>query len=347
VSSAATTRRRSSAEPLLSLRGLTKRFPVERDVLGRPTSWLSAVEGVDLDISPGETLALVGESGSGKSTLARLILRLLPATSGTVLFDGTDVLTASAAELRSFRHQAQIIFQDPFGSLDPRLPVRSIVAEGMAHLGLSRAERRRRVAELLDLVQLPPQAMNRFPHEFSGGQRQRISIARALAVNPKFLVADEPVSALDVSVQSHILNLLFDLREQLDLTYLFVSHDMSVVHHIADRVAVMYLGKIVEVAPAEELFQNPRHPYTQALLSSVPELVRHGIDHRIKLEGDIPSPVDPPEACRFAGRCFRTIDVCRQVVPPLEQVDGAEEHLAACFNPVPLADLAGNGRPAR
>ena len=346
MSSAATTRRRSGAEPLLALRGLTKRFPVERDVLGRPTSWLSAVEGVDLDISHGETLALVGESGSGKSTLARLILRLLPATSGTILFDGTDVLKASARELRSFRHQAQIIFQDPFGSLDPRLRVRSIVEEGMAHLGLSRAERRRRVAELLHLVQLSPQAMNRFPHEFSGGQRQRISVARALAVNPKFLIADEPVSALDVSVQSHILNLLLDLREQLDLTYLFVSHDMSVVHHIADRVAVMYLGKIVEVAPAEELFRNPLHPYTQALLSSVPELVRHGIDRRIKLEGDIPSPIDPPAACRFAGRCFRTIDVCRQEVPPLEQVDTAGEHLVACFNSIPLADLAGNGRPA-
>src|SRR5712691_4837386 len=346
MSSAATTRRRSGAEPLLALRGLTKRFPVERDVLGRPTSWLSAVEGVDLDISPGETLALVGESGSGKSTLARLILRLLPATSGTILFDGTDVLKASARELRSFRHQAQIIFQDPFGSLDPRLRVRTIVEEGMAHLGLSRAERRQRVAELLHLVQLSPQAMNRFPHEFSGGQRQRISVARALAVNPKFLIADEPVSALDVSVQSHILNLLLDLRERLDLTYLFVSHDMSVVRHIADRVAVMYLGKIVEVAPAEELFRNPLHPYTQALLSSVPELVRHGIDRRIKLEGDIPSPIDPPAACRFAGRCFRTIDVCRREVPPLEQVDTAGEHLVACFNSIPLADLAVNGRPA-
>jgi peptide/nickel transport system ATP-binding protein len=324
------------AMPLVSVRGLTKSFPVERDLFGRPRSWLSAVDDVDLDIYPGETLALVGESGSGKSTLGRLILRLLPATSGSVVFDGLDVLGASAAELRAFRRDAQIVFQDPFGSLDPRMKVDAIIGEGMAHLDLGRHERRRRVAELLESVHLPLTSVDRFPHEFSGGQRQRISIARALAVGARFLVADEPVSALDVSVQSHVLNLLRDLRQRLNLTYLFVSHDMSVVSHVADRVAVMYLGKIVEVAPTEELFANPRHPYTQALLSSVPALLRSGIDRRIRLEGDIPSPVDPPAACRFAGRCFRTIDVCRTQVPPLERIQGDPDHLVACFNQSPL-----------
>jgi oligopeptide/dipeptide ABC transporter ATP-binding protein len=330
------------ASPLVSVRGLTKSFPVEHDLFGRPRSWLSAVDDVDLDIYPGETVALVGESGSGKSTLGRLILRLLPATSGSVVFDGLDVLGASPAQLRAFRRNAQIVFQDPFGSLDPRMKVEAIVAEGMAHLDLGRRGRRQRVAELLDLVHLPPRSVDRFPHEFSGGQRQRISIARALAVGARFLVADEPVSALDVSVQSHVLNLLRDLRQRLELTYLFVSHDMSVVSHIADRVAVMYLGKIVEVAPTEELFANPRHPYTQALLSSVPALLRSGIDRRIRLEGDIPSPVDPPAACRFAGRCFRTIGVCREQVPPLERIQGDADHLVACFNQAPLA--RENGR---
>ncbi len=352
VSSAATTRHRSPAadgKPLLAVSGLTKRFPVERDVVGRPTSWLSAVDEVDFEIYPGETLALVGESGSGKSTLARLLLRLIPATSGTVLFDGLDVHRASRQQLRAFRRRAQIVFQDPFGSLDPRMRVSSIVAEGMGHLSLSRRERRKRVLELLELVQLPPQAIDRFPHEFSGGQRQRVSIARALAVNPTFLVADEPVSALDVSVQSHILNLLHDLRARLRLTYLFVSHDMSVVHHIADRVAVMYLGKIVEIAPAEELFQNPRHPYTQALLSSVPALMRHGIERRLVLQGDIPSPIDPPQACRFASRCFRPIERCRSQVPPLEAIDrgGEREHLVACFNPAPLSQLQDHAHAPR
>jgi peptide/nickel transport system ATP-binding protein len=345
---AAITRRASRADeaPLVSVRGLTKRFPVAKDLAGRPTSWLSAVEDVDFDIRRGETLALVGESGSGKSTLARLLLRLLPATSGSVEFDGLDVLNASRSELQAFRRQAQIIFQDPYGSLDPRMRVSAIVAEGMGHLGLSRTAKRERIAQLLELVRLPTHVANRFPHEFSGGQRQRVSIARALAVNPTFLVADEPVSALDVSVQSHVLNLLHDLREELELTYLFVSHDMSVVHHLADRVAVMYLGKIVEVAPTEELFSNPRHPYTQALLSSVPSLTRYGIDRRLVLEGDIPSPIDPPDACRFASRCFRAIPACMEHEPVLEPIAGHSEHRIACFNPVSLADLGVDGRGA-
>ncbi len=336
-SSAATIPPPSDSAPLLAIRRLSKRFPVKRDFFGRPTSWLSAVDDVSLDVHRGETLAVVGESGCGKSTLARLVLRLIPATSGSVTYDGVDILTANRAAVRQFRQDAQIVFQDPFGSLDPRMKVEAIVSEGMGHLGLSRRERQRRVEELLDLVQLSTAVRDRLPHEFSGGQRQRISLARALAVNPRFLVADEPVSALDVSMQGQILNLLRDLQERLSLTYLFISHDMSVVRYIADRVAVMYLGKLVEVAPAEELFRNPLHPYTQALLSSVPSLFRSTETRRIVLEGEAPDPVDPPDVCRFAGRCFRAIDVCRQEQPPLDLVPGAEDHWVACFNYAPVA----------
>jgi ABC-type oligopeptide transport system ATPase subunit len=274
MSSAVTTPRPSSDNVLLSVRGLTKRFPTRRDVLGRPTAWLNAVDGVDLDIKKGETLGLVGESGSGKSTLARVLLRLLPATSGSVHFGGMDVLNASPSAIRQFREQAQIVFQDPFGSLDPRMKVYALVSEGMDHLHLSATERRKRVAELLNLVDMPADAMDRYPHEFSGGQKQRISIARALAVNPQFIVADEPVSALDVSMQSQILNLMRDLQTRLQLTYLFITHDMSVVRYMADRVAVMYYGKIVETAPADEVFAHPRDAYTQALLASVPSLLK-------------------------------------------------------------------------
>ena len=332
ASAATTPRPSSSAEPLLTVRGLGKRFAVARDFFGRPTSWLSAVEAVDLDVYPGETLALVGESGCGKSTLARLVLRLIPASEGAVRFDGLDVLDASPAELRLFRRKAQLVFQDPYGSLDPRMKVDAIVAEGMPREGLGKAERRARVLELLDLVELASDSADRFPHEFSGGQRRRVSIARALAVNPTFIVADEPVSALDVSVQSNMLNLLADLQERLGLTYLFISHDMSVVRHVADRVAVMYLGKIVETAPADELFDNPLHPYTQALLSSVPSLSRRRIADRIVLEGDVPTAVDPPQACRFASRCFRVVERCRGEVPPLDGISGNASHHVACFN---------------
>jgi peptide/nickel transport system ATP-binding protein len=274
MSSAATIPRNSSADPLLEVRGLTKRFPLARDLLGRPTAWRVAVDEVSLSVERGQTVGLVGESGSGKSTLARLILRLVPASSGTVLFDGFDVTRASAAELHNFRERAQIVFQDPFGSMDPRFKVGEVVAEGMDHLRMSGKARRRRVSELLELVHLPQNAADRFPHEFSGGQRQRISIARALAVNPEFVVADEPVSALDVSMQSQVLNLMRELQTRLGLTYLFISHDMAVVRFMADHVAVMKLGKLVEVAPADEIFQNPKHSYTQSLLDSVPSLLR-------------------------------------------------------------------------
>ncbi len=318
-------------EPLVRIRGLSKRFPVERDLLGRPQRWLSAVEDVNLDIYPGETLGLIGESGSGKSTLGRLILRLIPASSGSVEFEGVDIATVSNRKLSEYRQKAQIVFQDPFGSLDPRMSVEQIIAEGMSFLSMSHAQKHARVIELLNIVGMPAVIADRFPHEFSGGQRQRISIARALAVSPTFLVADEPVSALDVSIQGQILNLMRDLQSRLKLTYLFIGHDLTVIRHIADRVAVMYLGQIVEIAPTDELFRNPLHPYTQALLSSVPSLLQaQGQTKRIRLKGEIPTAIDPPKACRFAGRCFRAIDVCSKQEPQLQPV--ADDHFVSCFN---------------
>jgi ABC-type oligopeptide transport system ATPase subunit len=274
MSSAASTPLPTSPDPLVEIRWLTKEFPVAWDFFGRPTKTVAAVNDVSLDIQRGETLALVGESGSGKSTLARLIMRLLPATSGAMRFDKTEILSLEGNALLDFRREAQIIFQDPFDSLDPRFTAAAVVAEGMGHLQLSRSQKRDRINELLNLVQLPSDAGRRFPHEFSGGQRQRLSIARALAVNPSFIIADEPVSALDVSMQSQILNLMAELQQRLGLTYLFISHDMSVVRHVADRVAVMYLGRLVELAPADELFENAQHPYTRSLLASVPKLMK-------------------------------------------------------------------------
>lgn len=341
MSSAASIPHPSTPEPLLRVRGLVKRFSIARDLLGRSTSYLEAIGGVDLDIFTGETVGLVGESGCGKSTLARVVLRLIEPTAGSIQFGDIDVLAASRSELRSFRHQAQIVFQDPVGSLDPRFRVGSIVSEGMAHLELDRVARDARVGELLELVELPANAAKRFPHEFSGGQRQRISIARAIAVGPRLVIADEPVSSLDVSVQSKILNLLADLQERLNLTYLFISHDMSVVRHVADRVAVMYLGKIVEMAPADELFANPQHPYTQALLSSVPALHRRQGTRRIKLSGDVPTAVGPAAGCRFASRCFRRLDRCESEIPQLELLPNSASptHTAACFNPAPLEEV--------
>jgi ABC-type oligopeptide transport system ATPase subunit len=274
MSSAAITPLPTYPDPLVEIRWLTKQFPVAWDFFGRPTRTVAAVNDLSLDIRRGETLALVGESGSGKSTLARLIMRLTPATKGAMRFDGDEILSLPQKELIGFRQKAQIIFQDPFESLDPRFTAAAIVAEGMDHLKLSKTEKRDRIDELLNLVHLPTDAARRFPHEFSGGQRQRLSIARALAVNPTFIIADEPVSALDVSMQSQVLNLMGELQKRLGLTYLFISHDMSVVRHVADRVAVMYLGRLVELAPADELFENPQHPYTRSLLASVPRLLK-------------------------------------------------------------------------
>ncbi len=327
------------AEQLLTISGLNKRFPVATDFFGRPTQFLSAVDDVHLTVARGETLALVGESGSGKSTLARLILRLIEPTGGSVVFENLEVLTADKTQLRDFRRKAQIIFQDPFESLDPRMKGEAIVSEGLSRDHQGRESRNHRVRELLDLVQLPSDAMDRFPHEFSGGQRQRLSIARALAVDPTFIVADEPVSALDVSMQSQILNLLRDLQDRLELSYLFISHDMSVVRHMADRIAVMYLGRVVEVAPAEELFENPLHPYTQALLSAVPSLISGKQIERIRVPGEA-SMLGDLQACRFADRCFRTVDACRQLRPILEPVPGSPNHLVACFNYAPLDRVA-------
>lgn len=302
-------------DPILTIDNLTKRFPAASDIFGRSTAFVSAVDNVSLTVQRGETLALVGESGSGKSTLARLVLRLIEPTSGSVRFDGQDVLNSNKSQMQQFRRKAQIIFQDPFESLDPRMKGEAIVAEGMPGLGRSRKERKARIAELLDLVQLPADAARRFPHEFSGGQRQRLSIARALAVDPIFVVADEPVSALDVSMQSQILNLMCDLQDRLGLTYLFISHDMSVIRHMADRVAVMYLGRIVEIGPASEVFTNPIHPYTQALLSAVPSLI---------VAGQVRNLLGYNEARGLLGVCTEE--------GSLQPVSGQPHHMVACFS---------------
>jgi oligopeptide/dipeptide ABC transporter ATP-binding protein len=317
---------------LIDARGLTKLYTVESGFLSKKRSSLSAVEDLDLEIRRGETLGLVGESGSGKSTVARLLLRLVEPTRGQVLYGGQNVLALSGRELRRLRRRMQIVFQDPYSSLNPRHSVGRIIREAIEDDDGRRA-RGARVRELLDLVGLSTDVLERYPHEFSGGQRQRICIARALAVRPEFLALDEPVSALDVSIQSKILNLLRDLKKELDLTYLFISHDLSVVHHISDRVAVMYLGHLVELAPKRLLYENPLHPYTQALLAAVPTTTKRENGFR-PLAGEIPSPVDIPAQCRFVSRCPRAIDVCRQQVPPLEEVE--PEHFVACFNYAPI-----------
>ena len=315
--------------PLIEVREVRKHFPIGGGLFGGPRAWVLAVDGVSLAIQPGETLGLVGESGSGKSTLGRLMLRLIEPTSGEVAFDGRSLLALGARELRALRREMQIIFQDPYGSLDPRMRVESIVGEGLAIHGLgTRAQRRERVRELLELVGLPPEAARRYPHEFSGGQRQRIGIARALAVGPRFVVADEAVSALDVSIQAQILNLLQDLSRRLGLTMLFIAHDLRIIEHLSDRVAVMYLGKIVELAPREAIYTNPRHPYTRALLSAVPVPDPRQRRQRMVLGGDVPSPVEPPPGCAFHPRCPHAEDVCRTVVPPL--VAGRGGHAVAC-----------------
>jgi oligopeptide transport system ATP-binding protein len=317
-----------AGEALVEMRALTKLYAVETGFLARTKSVLSAVEDLDLAIFRGETLGLVGESGSGKSTVARLLPRLIEPTRGEVLYEGRNIFDLSGGALRRLRRKVQIVFQDPYSSLNPRHSVGRIISEGIED---GRRGKAKRVAELLDLVGLASDVLDRYPHEFSGGQRQRICIARALAVDPEFLVLDEPVSALDVSIQSKILNLLHDLKKKLDLTYLFISHDLSVVHPIADRVAVMYLGHLVELAPKRVLYANPLHPYTQALLSAVPTTTkRTGTNGRVHLTGEIQSPIDIPPRCRFATRCPRQIERCWQEVPRLEEVE--RDHLVACFN---------------
>jgi oligopeptide/dipeptide ABC transporter ATP-binding protein len=319
-----------AAAPLLQVSGLKKYFPVGHVLWGTPRKVVHAVDDVTFDIGAGETLGLVGETGSGKSTLGRLVLNLMPPTAGTVHYRGQDVHRLERRQLASLRGRAQIVFQDPFSSFDPRMTVRAILAEGMVHTALrGRAERKRRVHELLRTVGLSAAHADGYPHQFSGGQRQRIGIARALAVDPEFIVLDEPVSALDVSVQSQILNLLVDLRAQFGLTYLFIAHDLGVVRYLCTRVAVMYLGKLVELAESTALFARPQHPYTRELLAAVPvaDPSRRNRLRRV-LEGDIPSPIDPPPGCRFHTRCRFAMEVCRRVEPPLRR-RGAR-HLAAC-----------------
>jgi len=324
----------AASNTLLDVKDLKVHFPVRGGLLGRTNAYVKAVDGVNLTVKQGETLGLVGESGCGKSTTGRAILQLIKPTSGTVRFKEKELTKLDSRKIRQTRADMQMIFQDPYGSLDPRFSVGALIAEPLQNFqSSSKAETRRRVEELLEVVGLNPKYINRFPHEFSGGQRQRIGIARALALNPAFVVCDEPVSALDVSIQAQVLNLLQDLQERFGLTYLFIAHNLSVVKYISDRVAVMYLGRVVEVAERDDLYARPLHPYTQALLSAipVPDPEIENKRQRIILEGDVPSPVNPPSGCPFHPRCWKAQSICREQVPPLENKEGG--HQAACFFP--------------
>ena len=325
---------------LLVVDNLKTYFPIRAGVFQRVVAHVKAVDGVSFTVREGETFGLVGESGCGKTTVARTVLRLQKATEGSVFFDGEDVFAKRGGDLKALRRNMQIVFQDPYASLDPRMPVGEIISEGLLIQGVrSKEERESTVQEMLDKVGLNPYHAHRYPHEFSGGQRQRIGIARALALRPRFIVCDEPVSALDVSIQSQILNLLRDLQKEFGFTYLFVAHDLSVVEHISDRVGVMYLGKMVEATSRENLFRTPLHPYTQALLSAIPVANPRRKRDRIVLKGEVPSPVNPPSGCRFHPRCPIAKDICKQVEPAFEEK--RPDHFVACH----LVDRVGSPTP--
>ena len=336
--------------PLLRLDHVSKAFPVQSSKLfHRGSEFVHAVDNVSLEVRRGETLGLVGETGCGKSTLARCIARLYDLTSGSVIFDGTDISHLSRRGMRPLRREIQMIFQDPYGSLNPRRRVGSIIGDPFAIHGIdSRPQRKKKVQELMELVGLNPEHYNRFPAEFSGGQRQRIGTARALALRPRMVICDEPVSALDVSVQAQIINMLKDLQDDFGLTYIFISHDLSVVRHVSDRIAVMYLGRIVEVAPSAQVFEATRHPYTRALLSALPVADPDTADsrERIILVGDIPSPTNPPSGCRFHTRCPKAHPDCVRTDPVLKRVfDDGAEHLTACLHPLALGEDLSSSRP--
>jgi len=314
---------------LITVKNLTKYFPIKKGVFRRTVGWVKAVDNVSFNVYDGEILGLVGESGCGKSTTALTMLRLVEPTSGEVMFKGKNIAKISKKQMRRYRKDLQIIFQDPYSSLDPRMRIKNIVAEGIVtHKLYDSKTRVEKVRELLEKVGIPANCMDRFPHEFSGGQRQRIGIARALALNPQIIVCDEPVSALDVSIRSQIINLFKELQQEFKLTYIFIAHDLSVIKYISDRVAVMYLGKIVEIAPKKVFFDNTLHPYAQALVSAVPVPNPDFKRKRILLEGDVPSPADPPSGCRFHPRCPKVMEICSQVEPELKEVE--KEHFVAC-----------------
>ena len=340
---------------LLEVRGLTKHFTARTNWFGQPTSFVNAVDDVSFDLKPGETLSLVGESGCGKSTTGRLLLRLIDPTAGSIKFEGRDITHLTGTALRDLRREMQLVFQDPYASLNPRMTVGDILAEPLMLHGLvPAAQRKARVEELLGLVGLRASHARRYPHEFSGGQRQRVGIARALAVEPKLIVCDEAVSALDVSVQAQVLNLLKDLQARLGIAMVFIAHDLAVVRHISQRIAVMYLGNIVEIAPTAELFARPQHPYTRALLSAIPVPQPKAARQRMILSGDVPSPINPPSGCRFHTRCPFATELCKQTTPAMETT--SEGHSVACHHwrdlpaaaPLPVeGDSAGAARLAR